>query len=266
MSPKKQVRVPFINEKGGVGVSTSVVNTAYFISKLGYKVLIIDLDPQASTTSMMGLGNGHVDNPDTFTSYDLFFNMYDPKKDISTKNGVDIITADDRLAVMAMGRLPKGSRQERILEAFFEVHKLDYDFVLIDCKGTISMLSVNALVVSTDIVVVMQAQYLSVEGFPKLLKTLNTLKADLGISPNIVGILMTMFNKGHTQDVKQLEKIMNSPFKALLFNSIIRTNKTLCAASERALPVGLHDARSRGSFDYLYFAKELVEKTIGIGQ
>jgi len=258
--------IPFINEKGGVGVSTSVVNTAYFIAKLDYKVLIIDLDPQASTTSMMGLGNGHVDNPDTFTSYDIFFNMFDPKKDISSINGVDIITADDRLAGMAMGERQKVSHKERILSHFFEVHQLDYDFVLIDCKGTISMLSVNALVASTDIVVVMQAQYLSVEGFPKLLKTLNTLKADLGISPNIVGILMTMFNKGHTQDVKQLDKIMKSPFKALLFDSIIRTNKALCAASERALPVGLYDARARGSFDYLYFAKELIEKTLGVGQ
>jgi len=253
--------ISFINEKGGVGNSTTVVNTAYFLAKAQYRVLLIDLDPQASATSIIGLGNGHVDNPHTFTAYDIFYSGFNPKKDIISKYDVDVITGDDRLAGITLKWRPVNNGiAQNVLSGFFKANKLNYDFVLIDCKGTIGLPSLNALIASTDFVVVMQAQYLALEGFPKLLKTINTIKTDYNVCPNMLGILMTMFNKGHTQDVKQLEKVKISGFKALLFNTIIRTNKTLCAAAESAVPIGLYDSTSRGSLDYESFALELAQR------
>ena len=106
----------------------------------------------------------------------------------------------------------------------------------------------------------MQSQYLSLEGFPKLLKTVNTIKSDLGIRPKMLGILVTMFNKGHMQDTRQLEKIKKSGLQSLLFDTVIRTNTTLSSASESAVPVGVYDPSCRGSMDYMAFSEEFVKR------
>lgn len=252
--------ISFINEKGGVGKTTTVVNTAYSLAQDGHKVLMVDLDPQASATSIIGLGNGNVDNPDTFTSYDIFFNQFDSSKDIRHKYGVDVITADDRLAGVDVSGLPK--EVDTTLAKFFKRSEFDYDFVLLDCKASIGLLTVNALVASTHFVAVTQSQHLSLEGLPKLFKTLNTIKCELGVYPQMLGILVTMFNKHLTHERDQIAAIQKSQFKSMLFDTIIRTNTAINRASHSAVPIGVYDNNSRGAIDYRNFASEFVKRAV----
>ena len=173
---------------------------------------------------------------------------------------MDVIIADDRLASVDLYGMKNDSG--KILFKFFQKSKLQYDFVLLDCKGSIGILATNALVASTHFVAVTQSHYLSLEGLPKLFKTINTIKCELGTHPELLGILVTMFNKNLTHDREMVSAIKKSPFKSVLFDTMIRTNTAISRASHSAVPIGVYDNNARGAIDYRNFASEFVKRAV----
>jgi len=250
--------ISLINEKGGVGKTTTAVSLSYFLAKLKKKVLLIDLDPQASATSIMGIKAPFPTTRDIFTDTS---DAIKTEEYIYRSHGVDVIPSDDRLAGIEMGEIASRTAREFILSKFIKKRGLKYDYILIDCKGSLGLLTINALVASTDYIAIVQSEYLSLEGLPKLLKTVGSLESELDVSPNMIGLLLTMFDSRLKLHQSTLSKIKNSGLKSLLFKTIIRINTDLGRSTEEGIPIGAYKPNCNASKDYMSLSKEVVRRS-----
>ena len=248
--------ISFSNQKGGVGKTTSAVNVAASLGVLGYKVLLIDLDPQGNATSGVGISKKSLKN----TINDILIGESTAEEAIieTEYDNLSIIPANISLAA-AEYNLYQEEGAESIMKNALDPVKDNYDYIIIDCPPSLSMLTVNAMVASDGIVIPMQCEFYALEGLSQLTVTINRIKANYNSKLNISGILITMYNSRLLLSLQVINEL-NKHYSEKLFTSKISRGVKVSEAPGFGMPVYYHDKRSKGANEYLAVAKELASR------
>ena len=253
--------ISIFNQKGGVGKTTSVVNLAVALSKLDKKVLVIDFDPQANTTTGLGFDKNELEK----SIYKMFYDEGDNYKDyiLKSEEGPYLIASENSLSGLEV-ELVSLDEEERLkmLSQIIEEIKKDFDIILIDCPPSLGLLSLNALVASDSIIIPIQTEYYALEGVSELLKTYQTIKESIKEDLEIEGVLLCMFDKDTDLSYEVVEEV-KSFFKEKVFSTMIPRNIKLAEAPSFGKSVISYDEKSKGARAYLSLAKELVENIFG---
>ncbi len=248
--------ISFSNQKGGVGKTTSAVNVAASLGVLGYKVLLIDLDPQGNATSGVGISKKTLKH----SINDVLLG------DVSAEEAT-IITAYENLSIIpanislagAEYNLYQGNGAERVMKNALEPIKDNYDYIIIDCPPSLSMLTVNAMVASDGIIIPMQCEFYALEGLSQLTVTINRIKANFNSSLNITGILITMYNSRLLLSLQVINELKKH-YSDKLFSTQISRGVRVSEAPGFGMPVYYHDKRSKGAQEYLQVARDLATR------
>lgn len=253
--------ISIFNQKGGVGKTTSVVNLAVALSKLDKKVLVIDFDPQANTTTGLGFDKNELEK----SIYKMFYDEGDNYKDyiLKSEEGPYLIASENSLSGLEV-ELVSLDQEERLkmLSQIIEEIKKDFDIILIDCPPSLGLLSLNALVASDSIIIPIQTEYYALEGVSELLKTYQTIKESIKEDLEIEGVLLCMFDMDTDLSYEVVEEV-KSFFKEKVFSTMIPRNIKLAEAPSFGKSVITYDEKSKGARAYLSLAKELVENIFG---
>ena len=253
--------ISIINQKGGVGKTTTAINLAAGLSQLEKKILIIDLDPQGNATTGLGLSNTE-DSSDTI--YGVLNNtnaISDIIKKTKFKN-LDIITSNVDLSgieVETAGDSKRAFILKEKLSLFLKDFSENYDYILIDCPPSLSLLTVMALVASNSLLVPLQTEFFALEGITQLIKTIDRIKVGLNPSLKIRGILLTMFDKRNKLS-SQVEVEARDYFKDKVYKTVIPRNVRLSEAPSHGVPVLIYDKTCPGSKSYYNFTDEFVSQ------
>ena len=253
--------ISVINQKGGVGKTTTVINLAAGLSMKGKKILVIDLDPQGNATTGLGLSN-------TTNSDKTIYSVLNGNKKISeviqSTNFVNLnlITSNidlSGLEVETAGDSRRAFKLKDELGAILNDSRRSYDYILIDCPPSLSLLTIMALVASDALVVPLQTEFFALEGLTQLIKTIERIKSNLNPSLEIRGILLTMFDKRNKLS-GQVEVEARNYFKDKVYSTAVPRNVRLSEAPSHGIPVLLYDKICPGSKAYFKFTEEFLEQ------
>jgi chromosome partitioning protein len=244
------------NQKGGVGKTTTTVNLAAGLAKVGQRVLMIDLDPQGNAT----MGSGVDKRKLKLTIYDVLLESASitEAKVRSEKCGFDVLGANRELAGAEVELVELEHRDQRLKLAIAAV-AAGYDFVLIDCPPSLSMLTLNGLCSAHGVIVPMQCEYFALEGLTDLVNTIKQVHANMNKDLQIIGLLRVMFDPRITLQ-QQVSDQLKAHFGDKVFNTVIPRNVRLAEAPSYGLPGVVFDPAARGSVAYVDFAQEMVER------
>ncbi|MDC0899455.1 ParA family protein [Candidatus Pelagibacter sp.] len=258
--------ISVINQKGGVGKTTTVINLAAGLSQLKKKILVIDLDPQGNATTGLGLSNmenssdtiygvlngtkeiNHVINKTQFDNLDMITSNVD-------LSGLELETADDSNRAFIL---------KSKLTAYLNTSRGLYDYILIDCPPSLSLLTVMALVSSNSLLVPLQTEFFALEGLTQLMKTIERIKVNLNPELKIRGILLTMYDKRNKLS-SQVEKEARDYFSEKVYSTVIPRNVRLSEAPSHGMPVLIYDKSCPGSKSYFNFTDEFINQESKIG-
>lgn len=248
--------IAFANQKGGVGKTTSAVNIAASLGILGYKVLMIDLDPQGNTTSGVGISKKQLRK----TTHEVL------TTDLAAEEAV-IQTEFENLSVIPVNISLAGAEFdlyeedecEYILKKKLEPLRAVYDYILIDCPPSLSMLTVNAMTASDGVVIPMQCEFYALEGLSQLMVTISKIKSHFNPNLNVTGILITMYNSRLLLTMQVMNELKKH-YADKLFSQNVSRNVKLSEAPGFGVPVYYHDKHSKGATEYMAIAKELAER------
>ena len=248
--------IAVVNQKGGVGKTTSAVNLTAALHDLGMKVLLCDFDPQANATSGMGVDKRKIKH----SIYDVTINGIPAEKAIvSTKFG-DVLPASSDLAGATVELIGTEHRERQLDMALKEVKK-NYDLIFIDCPPSQELLTLNGLCAADAILIPVQCEYYALEGLSDLMNTLRMVKRKLNPRLEIFGVALTMFD-GRTNFSTQVAQEVRRHFPGKVFASVIPRNVRLAEAPSHGIPVTAYDRSSRGTKAYLAMADEIKSKLI----
>ena len=248
--------IAFANQKGGVGKTTSAVNIAASLGLLDKKTLLVDLDPQGNATSGVGIPKKSLKG----TIKDVLTGETDIRNVVLPTNykNLSIIPTNVSLSGAEFDLYNDEGSEYNLKDAFKAISD-DYDYIIIDCPPSLGMLTVNAFVASDGILVPMQAEFYAVEGLSQLIATTKRVKKLYNENLNIVGILITMYNKRLLLSMQVMDELQKY-YPDKLFNTTISRNVKLSEAPGFGKPVYYHDKHSKGSNEYIDVAKELISR------
>ena len=246
--------IAVVNQKGGVGKTTSAVNLTAALHDLGLKVLLVDFDPQANATSGFGLDKRKIKH----SVYDVTINAI-PARDaiVETQYG-DVLPSASDLAGATV-ELITTEHRERQLEMALKDIKMDYDIIFIDCPPSLELLTLNGLCAADGILVPVQCEYYALEGLSDLMSTLRMVKRRMNPRLDIFGVALTMFD-GRTNFSTQVAQEVRRHFPGKVFATVIPRNIRLAEAPSHGIPVSAYDKYSRGAKAYKEMAEEIKAK------
>ena len=246
--------IAFVNQKGGVGKTTSCVSLGSCLQAAGARVLVCDFDPQGNATSGFGVDKGAVFP----TIYDVLINGASVEKAIVHTKYADVLPANKALAGASVELIGMDRREYLLKEALGKVAG-NYDFVLIDCPPSLELLTLNALCAADGILVPVQCEYYALEGLSDLMATLRTVKKRLNPKLEIFCVVLTMYD-GRTNFSAQVAQEVRRHFPGKVLKSVVPRNVRLAEAPSHGLPVTAYDKLSRGTVAYKEMAEEIAGK------
>ena len=249
--------ISVINQKGGVGKTTTVINLATALSELGKKILVIDLDPQGNATT--GLGNSNNDTDKNI--YKIIIGHNAPENCIqrSSVKNLDLIGSNVNLSGLEV-EIADNPNKAFLLKSILDKNEnifSKYDNIFIDCPPSLSLLTVMSLVVADELLVPLQTEFFALEGISQLVKTIERIKINLNPNLNIRGILLTMFDKRNKLS-NQVDEEARKYFKDKVYKTVIPRNVRLSEAPSHGVPCIIYDRSCLGSKSYIQLANEFV--------
>jgi len=251
----KQKIIAILNQKGGVGKTTTTINLAAYLAKQGKTVLVVDADPQSNATSGLGFDKSAMNQ----TLCDVLLSGVGIDKVVHQTDfkNLFLLPTDARLASVEV-ELASQEGRERVLASALRAAS-SYDYILIDCPPALGLLTINALTASDYVLIPVQAEYYALEGLSQLLQVMQTVRAGLNPDLELLGVVVTMYDK-RTSLAEQVYNEVGKHFGDKLFETVIPRNVRLAEAPSFGKPISEHDKWSRGARAYKNLAKEVLNR------
>ena len=248
--------IAIANQKGGVGKTTKSINLSASLAEKGKKVLVIDTDPQGNTTSGLGLDKNEIEN----TIYELMIGESEIEEVIHNEafENLDIIPSNVNLAAVEIELIDVEQKEYILKNAIIKV-KDKYDFIIIDCPPSLSMLTVNAMTTADTVLVPIQCEYYALEGLSQLVHTVNLVKERLNPDLEMEGVVFTMFDSRTNLSLQVVENVKEH-LKENVYKTIIPRNIRLAEAPSYGLPINIYEPKSAGAEAYKLLAEEVIER------
>jgi chromosome partitioning protein len=245
--------ISIVNQKGGVGKTTTVINLATALASIGKAICVVDLDPQGNASTGFGISK----NERGVTIYDVISGRADIKNALvqTQIDGLHIITSNVDLAASEVELQGK----YHILKDVLATISQEYDFIMIDCPPSLGMITINALTASESVIIPIQCEFFALEGLSHLMETLNIVKGNLNPGIKIDGILMTMSDKRNNISA-DVENDVRSHFGDVVYSTVVPRNVKLSEAPSYGKPVLIYDINCPGSVAYIELAKEVIKR------
>ena len=248
--------VAIINQKGGVGKSTTAINLSAALGEMGKQVLLVDLDPQGNSSSGLGIDKSAIQN----CVYDVLLNDV-PIQDVIIPDvceGLDLVPATINLAGAEVELVAEMARENRLKDAVGSLRG-KYDYIMIDCPPSLGLLTVNALVAADKLLIPIQCEFYALEGVTKLLDSMKRVKNRLNPTLDIYGVLLTMYD-GRTVLARQVVDEVRNYFGKTVFNTLIPRSVKLSEAPSFGQPITQYDPSGKGAQSYIDLAKEVISR------
>ncbi|CAM4320742.1 ParA family protein [Lacicoccus alkaliphilus] len=244
------------NQKGGVGKTTTAVNLSAALTERGKKVLLADIDPQGNATSGLGIGKNDLEQ----SIYDVLMDEADINdvRCATTNMNLDLIPANISLAGAEIELVSAMSRELRLKKAFEKLDQ-DYDYCIIDCPPSLSLLTINAFTAADSVIIPVQAEYYALEGLSQLIDTIELVRRHLNTDLEIEGILLTMLD-ARTNLGAQVSEEVRDHFGEKVYKTVILRNVRLGEAPSYGQPITVYDPKSQGAENYSRLAEEVIER------
>ena len=248
--------IAIANQKGGVGKTTTAINLSSCLAEAGERVLTIDLDPQGNATSGLGLEKGELEE----TVYEMMLGECELEDCLQSEvqENLDVLPSDSNLSGAEIELLDV-EQKEYVLKKHLEKVKEQYDFILIDCPPSLSLLTINALVAADTVLVPIQCEYYALEGLSQVLRTVGLVRKKMNPSLELEGVVFTMYDARTNLSLEVVENVKNN-LNERIYKTIIPRNVRLAEAPSHGMPINLYDSKSTGAESYRLLAAEVISR------
>ena len=247
--------IAIANQKGGVGKTTTAINLAACLAEAGQKILIIDIDPQGNTTSGFGLSKTDIEK----TVYEVLLRECDIKEAIQEQviENLDILPSNVNLAGAEIDLIDVENREYTLKESISEIRDR-YDYIILDCPPSLSMLTVNAMTAADTVLVPIQCEFFALDGLSQLIYTIELIQKQLNTNLTIEGVVFTMYDSRTNLSMQVVENVKQN-LNQKVYNTLIPRNIRLAEAPSYGMPINMYDPKSAGAEAYMQLAEEVIK-------